>query len=197
MDEIRWVLDRNASTLTHLILGASLERPHSWDSAFQSATISKLTRLDLVDTRISQDVLSRVAHAGCLEALTLHGTFEDPVAARVVFQSDHVINGEHTFLPLLTSFRFVLVGHDDELALYQAVVAFLRRRPLLRRLDLGTCPNELVMGLLSELDGLEALRIKIGNLNGKAQVEGLVKCLRKDRMEALHLSTMISLLPMV
>ena len=50
MGEVRTVLDKNEGTLRHLILGAYLERHHSWDSTFQTSTV---------------------------KSLTLHGTFED------------------------------------------------------------------------------------------------------------------------
>ena len=129
MGEVRTVLDQNERTLTHLTLGAYLARNHSWDSAFQSATIRNLTHLDLVDTRISHVVLARIAHAHRLESLTLHGTFEKPCSASVVFNSDHVIDGVHTFLPHLEEFRFVVVGHDDDAALFESVAQFLRARP--------------------------------------------------------------------
>ena len=101
MGEVRTVLDHNQGTLRHLTLGAYLQRNHSWDHAFQSATIRNLTHLELVDTRISHVVLARIAHAHRLEGLTLHGTLEEPCSAGVVFGSDHVIDGVHTFLPHL------------------------------------------------------------------------------------------------
>ncbi|KAJ7835662.1 hypothetical protein B0H14DRAFT_3141963 [Mycena olivaceomarginata] len=152
MAEIRAVLDRNARTLRHLVLGAYLARHHSWDAVFQSSVIRTLTHLDLVDTRISGLVLGRVAHARALVSLTLHGTFEDVKGATVIFAGDHVLDeGEgggrqHTLLPHLHSFRFLLLGHDDQHPLYAAVAAFLAHRPLLRRLDLGRCPWELCGG---------------------------------------------------
>src|SRR6201999_4401368 len=99
MGEVRTVLDANAATLKHLCLGAYLLRTHSWDTAFQSSTIWNLTHLDLVDTLISHFVFSRIAHAQQLRSLTLHGTFEEPSSASVVFGSDHMIDGQHTFLP--------------------------------------------------------------------------------------------------
>ncbi|KAJ7051110.1 hypothetical protein C8F01DRAFT_1343097 [Mycena amicta] len=88
MGEVRAVLDQNAQTLRHLVLGAYLMRAHSWDAAFQSVTIKNLTHLDLVDTRISQLVLARIAQAHGLQSLTLHGSFEAPEAATVVFATD-------------------------------------------------------------------------------------------------------------
>ncbi|KAJ7051106.1 hypothetical protein C8F01DRAFT_1377208 [Mycena amicta] len=56
--------------------------------AFRSVTIKNLTHLDLVDTRISQLVLARIAQAHGLQSLTLHGSFEAPGAATVVFATD-------------------------------------------------------------------------------------------------------------
>jgi hypothetical protein len=174
MAEIRAVLDHNARTLRHLVLGAYLARHHSWDAVFQSSVIRTLTHLDLVDTRISQLVLGRVAHASALVSLTLHGTFEDVKGATVIFAGDHVLDeGEgggrqHTLLPHLHSFRFLLVGHDDQHPLYAAVAAFLAHRALLRRLDLGSCPWELVRSLLPTLGGLKVLGVRIAHFNSTA-----------------------------
>jgi hypothetical protein len=116
--EITTVLNNNDKTLKHLTLGAYLLRQHSWDATFSSPTIHNLTHLDLVDTRISHTVLSRIAHAAGgvgskLESLTLHGILEEPGKAAVVFGSDEVIDGEHTFLPRLKAFRFLLVGQPQ------------------------------------------------------------------------------------
>ncbi|RDB17685.1 hypothetical protein Hypma_001198 [Hypsizygus marmoreus] len=190
MGEVRTVLDQNQRTLRHLILGAYLARHHSWDSAFQSVTIKNLTHLDLVDTRISHIVLARIAHAHNLQSLTLHGTFEDPASASVVFGSDQVIDDQHTFLPHLEAFRFVLVGHDDEVALYRSVTQFLRRRRKLRRLDLGNCPWDLVLSVLPELTGLRVLGVRIANLTQIALVS-LIKAIPPE-MAAIDLSTVVS-----
>ncbi|KAJ7092432.1 hypothetical protein B0H15DRAFT_833910 [Mycena belliarum] len=190
MGEVRTVLDQNACTLRHLVLGAYLARHHSWDSAFQSVTIKNLTHLDLVDTRISHVVLARIAHAHSLQSLTLHGTFEEPVAAGVVFNSDHILDGEHTFLPQLEAFRFVLVGHDDQAGLYRAVTQFLRHRKLLRRLDLGNCPWELVLDVLPDLAALRVFGVRIANLTAQAAA-ALVRAI-PPAISALHLSTLVS-----
>ncbi|EIN05157.1 hypothetical protein PUNSTDRAFT_92032 [Punctularia strigosozonata HHB-11173 SS5] len=187
MGEIRTVLDVNEHTLRHLCLGAYLARDHSWDSAFQSTTIQNLTHLDLVDTRISHIVLARIAHAHNLQSLTLHGTFEEPRSASVVFGSDHLIEGRHTFLPHLQAFRFVLVGHDDEFGLWQNVAQFIKHRRKLRRLDLGNCPWELVSEVLPGLVGLRVLRVRIANLT-QVVVQNLVQRLPKE-MVAIHLAT--------
>ncbi|KAJ7824176.1 hypothetical protein B0H14DRAFT_1303635 [Mycena olivaceomarginata] len=159
----RAALDRNARTLRHLVLGAYLARHHSWGAVFQSSVIRTFTHLDLADTRLSGLVPGRVAHARALASLTLHGTFEDVKGATVIFAGDHVLDeGEgggrqHTLLPHLHSFRFLLLGHDDQHPLCAAVAAFLAHRPLLRRLDLGNCPWELVRSLLPTLSGLKVL----------------------------------------
>ena len=195
MDEIKAVLDKNEGTLRHLTLGAYLQRQHSWDNAFQSATIRNLTHLDLVDTRISHVVLARIAHAHSLKSLTLHGTFEEPCSASVVFGSDHIIGGRHTFLPHLEAFRFVMVGHDDDLVLFQSVAQFLKQRPKLRRLDLGSCPLELVLGALPELTSLRVLRIRIAKLN-QLSLGAVLKALPQE-MVAIHLSVAISDKPLV
>lgn len=195
MGEVRTVLDQNEHTLRHLTLGAYLQRTHSWDSAFQSATIRNLTHLDLVDTRISHIVLARIAHAHSLQSLTLHGTFEEPTSASVLFGSDHVIDGKHTFLPQLEVFRFVMVGHDDDFVLFQSVTQFLKQRPKLRRLDLGCCPWELVHNVIPDLMSLRVLRVRIANLT-EASLTALVNCL-SENMVGIHLSAIVSDKPMV
>ena len=199
MGEVRTVLDNNERTLRHLCLGAYLKREHSWDRAFGSVTVQNLTQLDLVDTRISHVVLSRISHARGLRSLTLHGTFEEPGAAGVVFGSDCVLfdgvgregregrEGRHTFLPHLEAFRFVLVGHDDDRALFESVIRFVKDRPRLRRLDLGNCPWDLLQGVLPTLTGLAVLRVRIANLTDGA-VERLVGVLPKRQMVGIHLS---------
>ncbi|KAJ3548644.1 hypothetical protein NMY22_g1192 [Coprinellus aureogranulatus] len=187
MGEVRTVLDKNEATLRHLILGAYLERQHSWDSVFQSPTIKNLTHLDLVDTLISHIVLARIAHAHNLQSLTLHGTFQEPGPASVVFNSDQIIDGQHTFLPHLEAFRFVLVGQDDHPGLYQSVTSFLRNRKKLRRLDLGSCPWELVHDILPDLVELRVLGVKIAHLTAQ-EVASLVTAI-PQKMVAINLST--------
>ncbi|KAH9057589.1 hypothetical protein EDB87DRAFT_1630114 [Lactarius vividus] len=204
INEVRTVLDKNENTLTHLTLGANLARTHSWDLAFGSQTIQNLTHLELVDTRISHVVLARIAHAHNLISLTLHGTLDSPAEATAIFGANHIpfypdagcegtsasITGAltHVLLPRLEAFRFALVGHDDDLPLFGAVVQFLRvhPRPQLRRLDLGMCPWELVRGLIPELTGLRALRVRIASLTSIA-VDALVHGLPSE-MQAIHLS---------
>ncbi|KAK7448427.1 hypothetical protein VKT23_013690 [Stygiomarasmius scandens] len=178
MDELPLLLTRNATTLQHLILSAYLHRPHSWDAAFDSPSIRNLTYLDLCDTRISTMVLNRIMGIHGLKGLTLHGTFEDWRAARVVFGGDYTVGGKHILLPDLESFRFHMVGvpplpglgalgvaagfgvgvgvggaisKADEVALYESVICFLRGRPKLRRLDLGGCPWEFISGEVAPL----------------------------------------------
>jgi hypothetical protein len=148
MNEVRTLLDNNTDTLKHLTLVAYLARTHLWDSAFGSPTIQHLTHLDLVDTRISDVVLARIAHACNLVSLTLHGTLDQSAAATAIFGADHllpnpgasacagtasIINSPtHMFLPHLKAFRFALAGHNDDLALFNSVVQFSRARPCLR-----------------------------------------------------------------
>ncbi|KAN0142176.1 hypothetical protein V8E53_000638 [Lactarius tabidus] len=202
IDEVRTVLDNNNRTLTHLTLGAHLARTHSWDSAFGSPTIQNLTHLELVDTRISHVVLTRIAHAHNLISLTLHGTLDTPAEATAIFGANHVPTNQiaswagasanmtgaqvHVLLPHLEAFRFALIGHDNDLPLFGAVVHFLRARPRLRRLDLGACPWELVRRLLPELPGLRAVRVRIESLTSLA-VDALVRGLPHE-MQAIHLA---------
>ncbi|CCM05826.1 uncharacterized protein FIBRA_08060 [Fibroporia radiculosa] len=195
MCEVRAVLDRNARTLRHLTLGAHLHRPHSWDGAFASATLRSLTHLDLVDTRLSPAVLARITHARALRTLTLHGTLDDPAAARVLFASDlwHAADGQHEVLPWLEAFRFVMVGHDFDTALFEAVVRFVGHRPRLRRLDLGSCPWDLVRDALPGLTGLRVLRVQMASIDSAAAAE-LVLALPRE-MVALHVAAAVSLAP--
>jgi hypothetical protein len=202
INEVRTVLDNNNRTLTHLTLGANLAHTHSWDSAFGSPTIQNLTHLELVDTRISHVVLARIAHAHNLISLTLHGTLDTPAEATAIFGANHVPPNQvaswagtsanmtgaqmHVLLPYLEAFRFALIGHDNDLPLFGAIVHFLRARPRLRRLDLGACPWELVRGLLPELPGLRALRVRIESLTSLA-VDTLVRGLPRE-MQAIHLA---------
>ena len=204
MNEVRTVLDNNADTLKHLTLGAYLARAHSWDSAFGSPTIQHLTHLELVDTRISNVVLARIAHAHNLVSLTLHGTLDQPVAATAIFGADHLLpnpgsflpnSPTHMFLPHLEAFRFALVGHDNDHALFGAIIELLRARPRLRRLDLGTCPWELVRGLIPELTGLRVLRVRIASLTSLS-VGALVRGLPQE-MQGIHLACSVSDRPMV
>ena len=128
----------------------------------------------LVDTRISNVVLARIAHAHSLLSLTLHGTLDQPAAATAIFDADHFLSSTafmpnssthmHMLLPHLKAFHFALVGHDDDLVLFGTVVQLLRARCRLRRLDLGTCSWELVRGLIPELTGLRVLRVRITSL---------------------------------
>ena len=191
MAELLTTLNANSSTLTHLCLSAYLARPHSWDSAFQSPTIDHLTCLDLVDTKISHFVLRRIITCSeRLTHLTLHGTFEDPRSAQVLFEADHVLEGHHTFLPLLESFRFLVVDHDDDMALHRAVVRFVGQRKRLRRLDLGRCPWELVAMVLPELEGLRAVRVRIGRVV-ESVIDALTKAL-SEHLVALHLCAVVA-----
>ena len=196
MAELLTTLNANSSTFTHLCLSAYLARPHSWDSAFQSHTIDQLTRLELVDTKISHYVLRRTMTCSeRLTHLTLHGTFEDPRSAEILFGADHVLEGRHTFLPHLESFRFLIMEHDDDVALYRAVIQFVGQRKRLRRLDLGRCPWELVSMVLPELEGLRAVRVRIGRVV-ESVVDALTKAL-SEHVLALHLCAVAADKPIV
>ena len=96
----------------------------------------------------------------------------------------------HMFLPHLEAFRFALVGNDGDLALFNSVVQFLRARPRLRRLDLGTCPWELVRELIPELTGLRVLRVRIASLTNRS-VDALVRGLPQE-MQAIHVACSVS-----
>ena len=96
----------------------------------------------------------------------------------------------HSLLPYLHSFRCVLLGHDDDYPLYQALAHFVERRPRLRRLDLGSCPWELVSGALPGLTGLRVFRIKTGTIN-ENNLGHLVKQL-PSLMVAIHVGVLTS-----
>ena len=130
-----------------------------------------------------------------LTHLTLHGIFEDPRSAEVLFGADHILDGRHTFLPYLESFRFLIMDHDDDMSLYQTVVKFVGQRKRLRRLDLGRCPWELVAMVLPELNGLRAVRVRIGRVV-ESVVDALTKALNK-RLLALHLCAVVADKPIV
>jgi hypothetical protein len=130
-----------------------------------------------------------------LTHLTLHGTFEDPRSAEVLFGADHVLEGRHTFLPCLESFRFLVMDHDDNIPLYQAVMQFVGQRKRLRRLDLGRCPWELVAMVLPELEGLRAVRVRIGRVV-ESVVDALTKAL-SEHVLALHLCAVVADKPIV
>ena len=101
-----------------------------------------------------------------------------------------MIDGVHTFLPHLEAFRFVLVGHDEDVGLYKSVVRFLMDRQKLRRLDLGGCPWDLVVGLLPNLVGLRVLGVRIPNVT-QSVIQALVKSL-PGAMTAINLSVIVS-----
>jgi len=142
MNEVCTVLDNNADTFKRLTLVAYLVHTHSWDSAFGSPTIQHLTHLDLVDTCISDVVLVHIAHACNPVSLTLHGmlSLRPPqpflaqiICSRTLERAPALSNSPtHMFLPHLKAFRFALAGNNDDLALFNSVVQFLRARPCLR-----------------------------------------------------------------
>jgi len=174
------VLDRNKCTLKHLTLGSALH--HSWGLAFESVTIKNLTHLHLIGTSISNFVLARIALARNLQSLTLHGLFEDPCSASVVFANDHIIDGTHTLLPHLEAFRLLLEPHNEP-AFYNSVTHFLQKREKLQRLDLGPCPWDVVQGILP---GLRNLRV-LGVLMLQETIKFLIELIPMTQMVAISL----------
>ena len=122
MHEVCTVLNQNQGMLMHLTLSAYLLHHHSWDPASQSTMVWQLMHLNLMDTRISHLVLMHITHAQNLWVLTLHRTFECPGTVGVVFGSNHIVEGQHTILPHLAAFRFIMVGHNYETSLTQSIV---------------------------------------------------------------------------
>ena len=58
---------------------------------------------------------------------------------------------------------------------------FLRQRKKLRRIDLGSCPWELVLGLLPELSYLRVLGVRIVNL-GQTVLDSLVDAIPEQML---------------
>lgn len=194
MVAIRTLLNQN-ERLKHLTLGGFLDNGLSWDLAFQSATINNLTRIDLFDTCVSHFVLIRIASAHNLQSLTLHGGFVDLYSASVLFASDRIIDESHTLWPYLEAFRFILVGQGEQPTLYQSVAHCLQKRDNLRRLDLGSCPWNLVRDILPDLKNLRVLSVQIYHLS-KRVVKSLVESIPKQ-MVATRLWANISEDPLV
>lgn len=173
-----------------------MTRNHSWDLVFQSVTIKKLTQLDLVDTFISDFVLTRITHdAHNLQSLTLHGFLLDSSFASVLFASDRIDDGKHTLLPYLEVVRFKFLNRDDQRPLYHSVASFLRKREKLRRLDLGSCPWDIVQDILPDLVNLRVLGVHISDLS-QGMINSLVESI-PTQMVAIRLSVNVSDIPLV
>jgi hypothetical protein len=176
VEDIRSVLDRNESTLKHLIVDFPFTgEDDSWNLVFESVTIQNLIHASLFSTEISGFVLDRIGHACNLRSLTLHGSFVEPAYASLLFLSS-------IRLPHLESFGFVMADEDDEL--YDFVTYFLRKREKLRRLDLGGCRWDIIQVILPHLVNLRVLAICIDE---PEQIESLVKTIPKQ-MVAIRLS---------
>ena len=81
----------------------------------------QLMHLNLVDTCISHLMLTHIAHVQNLWALILHRTFKCLGAAGIMFGSNHTVEGQHTMLPHLVAFHFIMVGHNHEMSLTQSM----------------------------------------------------------------------------
>ena len=195
IEEICTVLDRNESTLKHLILGTHQEHNHSWDLAFKSVAIKNLTHLDLVSTCVSHFVLTRIPYAHNLQSLTLHGWLVDPDSASDMFGTDRIVDGTHTLLPHLEAFRFVMPGQNDEHPLYHSIARFLQKRDKLRRLDLGDCPWDIVQSILPNLRNLRVLGVHVKHLSQVA-INSLVESI-PTQMVAINISVDVSDRPLV
>ena len=192
LEDIRAVLNRNESTLKHLVLGRCSDFDNSLDLAFESVTISNLTHLDLFSTYVSGFVLDRIAHARNLQSLTLHGSFPEPEFASQMFAT-----GSRTFLPHLESFGFVMEDADEDL--YESVLLFLQKRNKLRRLDLGSCPGDVVEDVVEDvLPHLQNLRVLAVRIDEplEEQIESLIEAL-PTQMVAIRLSVDLSNKPLV
>ncbi len=143
--KLKDMLNRNGSTLQHLILG---DLDESLDLAFESVIINNLTHLDLFGGHVSDFVLKHISDALNLQSLTLCGFFSK-LGVRQMFETDCIIDGKNTCLPHLESFGFVMEDEDNDL--YRPVIDFLRGREKLRRLDLGSCPWDMIRDILPDV----------------------------------------------
>ena len=139
-------------------------------------------------------MLTRIASAHNLQSLTLHRAFVDSPSAAAVFASDHFIDGSHSLLPRLEAFRF-LVADKGEHALHHSAIHFLRKRENLRRLDLGSCPWDLVPDILPDLRNLRVLAVHIDHLSQEV-IKSLVESIPRQ-MVAIGLSALVSDGPLV
>ncbi len=187
LDEIRAVLDVNESTLRHLILDDCEYSEDSLDTVFESVTINNLTHLDLSSTMIiSNFVFGRISKAKNLQSLTLCGSFEEPGYASQMFAARDIC------LPHLESFRLDTEADED---LFYSVISFLEKCEKLRRLDLCTCPWDVVQEVLPNLKNLRVLAVDMGEVS-QEQIEYLVNAL-PTQMIALKLSANKSDIPLV
>ena len=76
----------------------------------------------LIFMRITHLVLMCIAHMQNVWALTLHRTFECLSTAGIMFRSDYIVKGQHSILPHLAVFCFIMVSHSHETSLFQSVM---------------------------------------------------------------------------
>jgi hypothetical protein len=170
LNGVRLVLDGNEKTLQHFVVNYLDE---SLDLAFESVTINNLANLDLFGGHVSDFALKRIADARNLRSLTLHGSFSQLCVSQI-FEDDRIVDGVHTCLPRLESFGFVMEEEDHDL--YHPVIDFLRGRAKLRRLDLGSCPWDMIRDILPDLKSLRAVTVCINELS-KVRIKALVEAL--------------------
>ncbi len=113
----------------------------------------------------------------------------DPGSASVMFAKDRIIDGRHTLLPRLEAFIFVMVDQDNR-GLYSSVTRFLREREKLRMLDLGSCPWDLVRGILCDLRNLRVLGVHIHRVS-ECVIHSLLRSI-PTQMVAINLSVDLS-----
>jgi hypothetical protein len=137
---------------------------------------------------ISNFVLDHISKAENLQSLTLRGSFEEPDFASLMFATD-------ISLPRLESFSFVM--DDDDERLQDSAMYFLRKREKLRRLNLGTYPQEIdaIQGILPGLNNLRVLAVCIAELS-QEQFKSLVNTIPMQ-MVAIKISVCSSEIPLV
>ena len=112
-------------------------------------------------------------------------------AASVLFASDRIIDGSHTLLPHLEAFRCIL----GQSTIYRAITYFLRKREKLRRLDLGSCPWDVVRFILPDLANLRVLAVQIDHPFEEV-IESFIESIPRE-MVAISISVKVSDKPLV
>jgi hypothetical protein len=187
IDEIRLLLNANSHSLRRLCLGGAIREADSWASALRTVTASHLTHLYLVEAKLWSSTLAYILTLHNLRAVTIHGMLVEAVKISTLFSHDVVKDGNHTVLPRLEAFRFVLLNFEVDVDMWAALVDFIRDRCDLRRLDLGACPWELLLPILPALRGLRVLRTHVDDLP-EAKIQGFFRSLPLE-LSALHLSS--------
>jgi len=160
MSKIRTVLDRNERILRRL-KALSLVRtwrviiPGTWPFNPSPSRILRILTL-LTYASLSPALHTLVIYRALRYMALLTGPSRYPSCLQATILSTYSIHFCHSSSPS----GLIVVGHDDEYALYQSVIRFLQRKRL-RRLYLGSCPGS----ILPDLQNLRVLGDLISNLH--------------------------------